>query len=283
MQRLTLYIGLSVIGLVLGILLLGFYDRQIRSGQKPALKVNDTIIKMDYYIELLKLFGQSENPVTQANTAEYTLNFIQDSELIRQASEKKGIIVLPFEIEEALKKARLPIQEDKARNLVLMQLFSKKARDNIALTIPTHATQAYLFSMLVESKEQANEIREKIKKGEDFATLAKQFSVDFTSRGKGGELGWLPRELVDKNVSDVAFSLEPGVVSEPTKRGETNDFWLVKVKERKNNMEISSENREKLISQAFSNWVSQLRKESQIEIYLNEKDKMRALELAKKR
>jgi peptidyl-prolyl cis-trans isomerase SurA len=52
-----------------------------------------------------------------------------------------------------------------------------------------------------------------LRKGADFAELAKKYSVDSISRAQGGELGWFRRGVMVKEFEDVAFRLRPGDIS----------------------------------------------------------------------
>jgi peptidyl-prolyl cis-trans isomerase D len=62
-------------------------------------------------------------------------------------------------------------------------------------------------------KEKARGVLERAKKGENFASLAKQYSED-TSAAQGGDLGqFSPGQMVPE-FDRVAFSLEPGAVSD---------------------------------------------------------------------
>lgn len=62
--------------------------------------------------------------------------------------------------------------------------------------------------------EQANMIGARIKAGEKFEDLAKQFSKDL-KRSKGGDWGWLKRSDFRKEFSEVAFALKKGEASGP--------------------------------------------------------------------
>jgi peptidyl-prolyl cis-trans isomerase C len=73
----------------------------------------------------------------------------------------------------------------------------------------------------------AQEAYSKIKKGEDFAEIAKNYSEDTISGKKGGDLGWLKEGSIDKRFSEKVFSMQPGEVSEPF---ETNfGYHIVKL------------------------------------------------------
>lgn len=68
-----------------------------------------------------------------------------------------------------------------------------------------------------EALARAQALRERILKGEDFATVARKESDDPVTGPLGGDLGMLSASsaLVDKTLHDAIFSLPPGQVSEP--------------------------------------------------------------------
>ena len=70
-------------------------------------------------------------------------------------------------------------------------------------------------SSKVETIKLLNNIRKRIIEGESFASLAEQYSID-PSSSQGGSLGWVKRGSVVKKFETVAFTLEPGLISEPT-------------------------------------------------------------------
>jgi parvulin-like peptidyl-prolyl isomerase len=68
--------------------------------------------------------------------------------------------------------------------------------------------------MKSEIETMARDIARKINDGEDFAKLAGEFSED-PNRESGGNLGYIKRGSVMKEVEEVAFALKSGGVSEP--------------------------------------------------------------------
>ena len=74
------------------------------------------------------------------------------------------------------------------------------------------------YHILVKKQSEALEILEKLKKGEGFANLAKEFSIDKGSGKKGGDLGFFGRGMMVKSFEDAAFKLKKGEVTpEPVK------------------------------------------------------------------
>jgi len=61
----------------------------------------------------------------------------------------------------------------------------------------------------------AQEAYSKIRAGQDFGDIAKDYSEDKVSAKKGGDLGWLKEGSIDARFSKTLFDLEPGSVSEP--------------------------------------------------------------------
>ncbi|MEM2160295.1 MAG: peptidylprolyl isomerase [Candidatus Nitrosotenuis sp.] len=71
--------------------------------------------------------------------------------------------------------------------------------------------------ILVEKQSQALAILERLKKGEKFAELAKELSLDTGSGKRGGDLGYFGRGKMVKPFESAAFALTIGQVSEPVK------------------------------------------------------------------
>ncbi|MGZ8391843.1 MAG: peptidylprolyl isomerase [Gemmatimonadales bacterium] len=65
------------------------------------------------------------------------------------------------------------------------------------------------------TKAQADSIVLELRKGADFATAARRFSQDPGSKEQGGSLNWFRRGVMVPEFEQVAFSLKPGVVSDP--------------------------------------------------------------------
>ncbi|MCY3872221.1 MAG: peptidylprolyl isomerase [Gemmatimonadetes bacterium] len=80
---------------------------------------------------------------------------------------------------------------------------------------------SHIFVEPVASTEQQDKIRpqaeavlERIRAGEDFSALAKEYSQDPGSASRGGDLGFFGRGTMVPAFEDVAFSLKAGEVSD---------------------------------------------------------------------
>jgi len=71
--------------------------------------------------------------------------------------------------------------------------------------------------ILVEKQSESLVIAERLKKGEKFAKLAKELSIDSGSAKKDGNLGYFTKGMMVKQFEEVAFKLQIGEISEPVK------------------------------------------------------------------
>ena len=74
----------------------------------------------------------------------------------------------------------------------------------------------------------ADSILVELRKGADFATAAKRFSMDPATKEQGGSLNWIRRgQGWDPKFEDAAFSLRPGQISDPVES--SFGFHLIQV------------------------------------------------------
>lgn len=91
--------------------------------------------------------------------------------------------------------------------------------------------------ILVEDEETATEVQQKIEDGEDFGTLASEYSTDGSAQ-QGGKLDWFgPGEMVAE-FEEKAYELEPGEVSEPVQT--QFGYHIIKVTDTRENEDIES-------------------------------------------
>lgn len=130
----------------------------------------------------------------------------------------------------------------------------------------------HLRHILVETQEEAEAILGKIRGGADFAELAKERSLG-PSGEKGGDLGFITRGRTIKPFEDAAFALKPGEISEVVKT--EFGYHIIKLEEispkRQKTLEESSIEIEYILlpgkqQDDFTNWLSSLRDEANIQI-----------------
>ena len=83
---------------------------------------------------------------------------------------------------------------------------------------------------MVKTREEAEEIKRRIAQGEDFAELARRYSISPTAK-RGGDLGYIERGQVGKEFERAAFSLkELGEVSDIVKT--TFGYHIIRLEDR---------------------------------------------------
>jgi peptidyl-prolyl cis-trans isomerase C len=168
-----------------------------------------------------------------ATKKENVLAFLIDMKIVAKAAEDKKIEDRPDF------KARLTF----TRNRLLMDNLlaaegkaattdeaMKKVYDEAAKQIAGEQ-EVHARHILVETEDEAKAIEGELKKGADFAELAKTKSKD-PGAADGGDLGFFTKDQMVPEFSAVAFALEPGKISDPVK---SQFGWhIIKVEEKRN-------------------------------------------------
>ncbi len=181
---------------------------------------------------------------------------------------------------------RLRIEEDTRRQIVVGKVFEEKRQQAAQLVNPTaqdidafikqfgnEVSALKLRGILVDTKPEAEVLLEEIKKGADFAELARTHSLDESNKDKGGDMG----EQTTKDMGPIynlfLKDLKDGGVSEPIKT-EKGQYTLIKVEGRK----LFKDDAERLIMaakraitaqkslEAMEDWTQRLAEEADIQI-----------------
>jgi len=143
--------------------------------------------------------------------------------------------------------------------------------------------EVQIQAMLLGNEQEAQEVIAKLENGDDFATLAEEFSQHQESKADGGDLGWLTYAQIDIGFKDFALNSEAGTLSEPIKDEEIatkGGYWLIKVVDKDENREIEISDRDSLKSKALEEWISSLwdNPANEVENYLDDEKRAWAIE-----
>ncbi len=88
-----------------------------------------------------------------------------------------------------------------------------------ALTKDISAEQEMVWArhILVATEPEAKMILTKLSEGDDWTTLAAQYSTDTSNSYQGGDLGWFGKGQMVQEFEDAAYALKVGEVSQPVK------------------------------------------------------------------
>ena len=162
----------------------------------------------------------------------FVVQFLVERHLLAQLANKDGLA------ETDDYKRRLAAYQAKAlRDSYLAQKIApqvteeqvRKVYDEEAKKV-TETERVRARHILVASEKEANSIVEKLKAGEKFEDLAKQYSLD-GSKDYGGDLGYFTAPEMVPEFSKAAFALKKGELSKPVK---TDFGWhVIKLEDRK--------------------------------------------------
>jgi peptidyl-prolyl cis-trans isomerase SurA len=259
--------------------------------------------------ELLNALSDTEKEQRIQKFERPFLNSMIDMQLQLQDAARIGLIVNPAETENAIndikKKFNLTeeglIQHLNADNLTLEEyrarlgeqiLISKVVRFRVvdSILITDEEIQKYLETHREDFREdekikirqilftegnriqKTQEVLKRIQNGEDFAQLASELSED-PSRTFGGDLGYVSRGSVMKEIETVAFSLKVGQVSEPFPS--SKGIHIIKIEDRleggvteQAQEKIKNILYEKAYIAKYEDWLKKLREGAYIEINL---------------
>lgn len=131
----------------------------------------------------------------------------------------------------------------------------------------TFLHEAHLWQILVRTREEAEEVVQKIADGELFEDLARQYSLDGFAV-VGGDMGYQSADALLEEVSDRAFSLKEGEVSLPfVSRFGWHVIWLqdIRVKKPPEMITVRNELKQELIEEALYQDLSKLRAQARIQ------------------
>ncbi len=249
----------------------GILDRFIRIEVlwQEALKKNISVDEKEIMEQKSQL--KERFPDDKAFEAALKNMGITESELndkLRQSAAIQELIE-----EEVAKKVTVPEKEMKAFYEQNPQYFKEEPQvkaNHILIKVEENATEAEK----AQAKKKITEIQDKLKKGADFAALAKEHS-QCPSSAQGGDLGFFGRGQMVKPFEDAAFALKEGQISDVVET--PFGYHLIKVTEKKEAKTLSfDEAKEKIeqfliqkqVKQEVDQYIAKLVKEAKIEKFL---------------
>ena len=240
-----------------------------RADDPVLAKVNGSEIRQSDVALAEEELAPSLAQMDPASKKDNVLSFLIDLKIVAKAAEDKKL-----ENTDDFKK-RLAF----ARNRLLMDSLlategkaattddaMKKVYDDAAKQI-TSEQEVHARHILVPTEEEAKKVEDELKKGADFAELAKKESKD-PGASDGGDLGFFTKEQMVPEFSKVAFELEPGKISDPVK---TQFGWhIIKVEEKRARKapdfaQVKPQIEQYITRKAQAEYVAKLRQEAKVE------------------
>src|ERR1700726_4376996 len=213
--------------------------------------------------------GPSLAQMDPATKKDNVLSFLIDMKIVAKVAEDKKIADrddfktrLAFARNRLLMDNLLAVEGKAATTDEAMKKVYEEATKQITGEQEVHARH-----ILVETEDEAKAVEEELKKGADFAELAKKKSKA-SGASDGGELGFFTKDQMAPEFSAVAFALEPGKVSDPVK---SQFGWhIIKVEEKRNRQapafaQVKGQIEPYVTRKAQADYVAKLREAAKVE------------------
>ncbi|NSL51995.1 peptidylprolyl isomerase [Calidifontibacillus erzurumensis] len=181
-----------------------------------------TITQNDLYEELKKQYGQivlHQLVLDQILSKKYPVTDEEVEAEIKDLKEKYGdqfdffLASNGIQDDEALKETvRIQLVQDKA----LASYFDIPEAE-IKKKYEEMKPEIKASHILIKDEKLAKEVLQKVKNGEDFAKLAKEYSEDPGSAANGGDLGFFGTGVMTKPFEEAAYKLNVGEISDLVK------------------------------------------------------------------
>src|SRR5712672_2936564 len=236
----------------------------------PVLaKVNGSEIRASDVALAEEELGPSLAQMDPATKKENVLSFLIDMKIVSKEAEDKKIADrddfktrLAFARNRLLMDNLLAVEGKAATTDENMKKVYEEAAKQISGEQEVHARH-----ILVENEDQAKKIEGELKKGTDFAELAKKESKD-PGASDGGDLGFFTKDQMVPEFSAAAFALEPGKISDPVK---TQFGWhVIKVEEKRTRKapdfeQVKPQIETYVVRKAQADYVAKLRTAAKVE------------------
>ncbi|MEC5423700.1 peptidylprolyl isomerase [Virgibacillus sp. C22-A2] len=238
MKKLTIAVALTA-----GVLTLAACNAN-EDDQEVVVETNaGNITKEDFYEELKARHGEAvlqELVTLQVLENNYD---VSDEEVESEVEKMKDQLGEQFEM--ALQQQGIGSEEE-FRKIIRISLLQEAAiSEDVEITeeemqeeYQRQNTEIDAQHILVEDEETANEVKEKLDKGEDFAELAGEYSTDGSAED-GGNLGYFSIGQMVPEFEEVAFGMDEGDISEPV--ASQYGFHIIKVNDKREREESIGE------------------------------------------
>jgi peptidyl-prolyl cis-trans isomerase C len=258
----------AVAGCLAVVLLAGLPVRAEEANPVLA-KVNGAEIRASDVALAEEELGPSLAQMDPATKKENVLSFLIDMKIVSKEAEDKKIADRDdFKTRLAFARNRLLMD-----NLLAVEGKAATTDENLKKVYEEAAKQitgeqeVHARHILVETEDQAKKIEGDLKKGADFAELAKKESKD-PGASDGGDLGFFTKDQMVPEFSAAAFALEPGKISDPVK---TQFGWhVIKVEEKRTRKapdfeQVKPQIETYVVRKAQADYVAKLRTAAKVE------------------
>jgi peptidyl-prolyl cis-trans isomerase D len=170
--------------------------------------------EFQYENQKIKLDYVAANPDTlqdKINPSESEIKAYYDANKSRFQIPEKRVVRYGL-LEDNQLRQNTPVTDDELKALYQQNIQQYEVPDRVQVEHILLTTVGKTDAEVAEAKKKADDLLAQVKKGTNFADLAKKYSDDPGSKEKGGDLGWIVHGQTVPEFEKAAFSLPVGGV-----------------------------------------------------------------------
>ncbi len=153
------------------------------------------------------------------------------------------------------------ITADQYRQTLTGQIYMDKMKEKITANLSPIQDEVWARQILVATEDEANQVEQRLKNGEDWAKVAADVSIDPSTKDNGGDLGWFAHGAMVKEFETAAFALKVGEISQPV---QSQSGWYVIQVLGHEKRPLTATEFQQFKTNYFNNWVQNLHDKAQI-------------------
>ena len=255
------------------------YQTYVAPFRKPVVTVDNTVVRMQYFLDRTRMAGNDPSATVQQLVYE---------QVVKLAAPKLGASVSETEIDNALQEAASAAASNNStqydvstregfeswykellkssglskaqyRDMIRVNIMAEQIKTALGNTIPAKGEQVHLHVIVLGNSTDAGKAKARLDQGEDFASVAKQVSLDTATKSVGGDAGWVPKGLLPYD--DTIFNLQVGQVSSPVmtnpSTSTSSQYLLFMISEKDPERPIDATMKAQMEQTAFYYWINQ--------------------------
>jgi parvulin-like peptidyl-prolyl isomerase len=264
-------------GGVIGYAVLSDYLADRNRPNATAVRVDDVKYDLRYFTNRVKALVQSSGgagAVAPQNAIPQMTDQIVEEYVMRRFGSEKDVAASEDEINNDIatrmglagkddpnfqtrfqeELTRTGISETLYRDMAAAAVIRKKLLEKFTAEVPASGESIRYRQILVRDQAAADDLRQQIEAGGDFAALAQESSLDTVTKSQGGEVGWVPRGVLDEKIEEQLFGQEVNVI---TTYSAGTGAYVLQVEEESPDRPLDENQKSVLAQKMLADWVTE--------------------------
>lgn len=264
-------------GGVVGYAVLSDYLADRNRPNATAVRVDDVKYDLRYFTNRVKALVQSSGgagAVAPQNAIPQMTDQIVEEYVMRRFGSEKDVAASEDEINSDIatrmglagkddpnfqtrfqeELTRTGISETLYRDMAAAAVIRKKLLEKFTAEVPASGESIRYRQILVRDQAAADDLRQQIEAGGDFVALAQESSLDTVTKSQGGEVGWVPRGVLDEKIEEQLFGQEVNVI---TTYSAGTGAYVLQVEEKSPDRSLDENQKSVLAQKMLADWVTE--------------------------